>query len=333
MGLLGKLFSKDPTAELFENGLIRCEKCNSKIRLEGLEALTLQPCRRCKRMNFIPKKVGGFWLITPLGGGGMGSVYQSRHPDFEGESFAVKILPKEKQDDDASIKNLMHEIRTMKSIGHHPAIASIVITGSEETDYFMATRYIAGERLDRKIGRLGQLTTLESLLIGLRLLSAVSFTYDRGYLFRDMKPQNVILTKDGACLIDFGICLRLEDTMNTEVGEHVEGSALYYPPERLTERGERANSEIYSLGMVLYHCLTGSPYFTAKDIETITTLNLRKNRLKRSNDRARRLPPNVRQILDRMIQRKPEDRYQSFVELERDLMQVFWGEFGDRRDA
>jgi len=306
---------------------------SAKILLENVPELTLHPCHKCKTMNFTPKMVGGFWLMTPLGGGGMGSVYKSIHPDFEGEDFAVKILPKEKRDDAESITNLIREIRTMKSIGHHPAIASIVIAGSEETDYFMATRHVAGERLDRKIGLLGELSTRESLLIGLRLLSAVAFTYDRGYLFRDMKPQNVILSKDGACLIDFGICLRLEDALNTDVGEHVEGSALYYPPERLTEQGERANSEIYSLGMVLYHSLTGSPYFTAKDIETITTLSLRKSRLKRSNDKARRLPPHVRLVLDRMIQRKPEDRYQSFIEVERDLMQVLRHEKGEERDG
>ena len=63
MGLIGKLFSSNPITELFERGRIRCEKCKAKIQLEGLEELTLQPCRRCKAMNFIPKNIAKFNVL------------------------------------------------------------------------------------------------------------------------------------------------------------------------------------------------------------------------------------------------------------------------------
>ncbi len=331
LGILRSIFGGELSpVEHYERGEYVCSSCSKTIPIRDAEPLTLQPCPKCLEMNFIPKKIGDFWLYAPLGGGGMGSVYRARHPDYRDETFAVKVLRQEDHDDAARKRNLTREIRIMRTVGFHPCIASVVGSGTEGRDIYLATRYIPGERLDQRISRLGMMPERDALLIGLRLLSAVAHVYDNGYLYRDMKPENVIISENGAHLFDFGICVRIDEALEmTE--EHVQGSALYYPPERLSGAGERPNSEIYSLGMVLYHAMTGAPYFTAKDIETMTTLNVRKNRLKRQNDRAGKLRPDVKRIIDKMIRRNPEERYQSFIKLEHDMMEALlshvWKEF------
>ena len=305
----------------FRDGAFECGGCRRLLPFADLPVLSLQPCPKCGESNFVPRRVAGYWLFAPLGSGGMGSVYQAYHQDAGDTLFAVKILPRERQQDPRLIQNLEREIVAMRAVGDHPCLVAAVSAGDEDGVHYLVTRFVRGERLDLRIARLGKVPERETLLIALRVLGGLAHVYNRGYLFRDMKPQNVIVGPDGARIFDFGICLSVEAARRGGP-EHVAGSALYYPPERLTGDGEGAYSEIYSLGMVLYHALTGSPYFTARDVETMTTLKVRKSRLIENNDRAAQIRPDLSRIVERMIKREPAERYQSFIDVEHDLLQA-----------
>ena len=308
-------------ADDFREGVFECVGCGRRLPIADFPELSLQPCPKCRKQNFVPKQIGGYWLFAPLGGGGMGSVYKAYPPDPASGVAAVKILPRDRQNDPELRQRLLEETETTLALAQHPGIANAVGSGLEDDECYLATKCVAGERLDIRLARVGKLAEKEVLLIALRLLSALVHVYNRGYLFRDMKPQNVIVGSDGACLFDFGICLTIDQALTGD-STNVQGSALYYPPERVSGAGERPHSEIYSLGMLLYHALTGSPYFTAKDIETMTQLNVRKKRLLQHDEKIRKIGPDLVGILEKMIERDPAERYQNFVNVERNLLRA-----------
>ncbi|RMD73957.1 MAG: serine/threonine protein kinase, partial [Lentisphaerae bacterium] len=254
-----------------KTGSLICEGCRRAYPLAGFQPLTMESCPQCGDLIFVPMKIDDFWLMEPLGSGGMGSVYKAWHPDYEDQYLAVKIAPR--FNTAANLRpNLIREIETLRAIGFHPAIANLVFAKEDPEQPYMVTHFIDGERLDLRIRRLGKLSEEEVLLTALTLLSALAFIYQCGFLYRDLKPQNIIVTEEGPCLIDFGICRSIRE-LDRMPEPSVEGSALYCPPERMRQEKEGPWSEIYSLGMVMYHALAGAPYVTARDIETITALN------------------------------------------------------------
>jgi len=180
---------------------------------------------------------------------------------------------------------------------------------------------IDGERLDKRIQRLRKLPEVEALLIALRILAGETHIYNQGFLFRDMKPENVIVNNDGAFLFDYGICIRVEDAYE-DMGDVVSGSPIYWPPERVMGEVEMARSEIYSIGMVLYHCVQGEPYFQAKEIDAMARKHVRSFRLSNFDQKMKGLNPDLARVIVKMIARDPNDRYQSFAEVEYELTRI-----------
>ncbi len=308
--------------ESLTQGAFACSKCRKWFSLEGLATLEMCRCPNCKEPNFIPMRINGFWLFYPLGGGGMGSVYKAYHESNPDKLFAVKILPRDKKNVQDLIDNLLSEAKIIGELSDHPCIVNGVDSGFADGEYFLATEYIGGERLDKLIERRTKLSEMEVLYIAIRLLAAVTHIYNRGYLFRDLKPENVIINEnDGAYLYDYGICKKIEE-MHEDLGEFVEGSPFYMPPERLSGGGEGPFSEIYSLGMVLYHAVCGKTYFSAKELKELTSKLTRSVRVS-IEGRMKGVSSELASIIDMMIKRESERRYQNYIDVERDIMGLF----------
>ncbi len=322
------LFTKDiHPLEAYVQGGFLCSKCKKFIELEGLHPLEMGRCPYCDTPNFIPQRISQFWLFYPLGGGGMGAVYKAYHEDVRDEFFAVKVLPREKKTDPELIENLQLEATTVTALGSHPCIIGGIETGFEDGEHYLATQFISGERLDKRIDRLGKLPEFEVVSIALRLLSAEAHIYNQGFLFRDMKPENVMITeKNGAYLYDYGICLDVEEAQN-QAGDYVEGSPFYMPPERLSGGTEGAYSEIYSLGMVLYNTLAGKTYFSAKELKELARKLVQSVRLSNMDSKMKAITPELAMIIDKMIKRDPEKRYQNFADVEKDFIIFLNGQF------
>jgi serine/threonine-protein kinase len=309
------LFSKkrDPLEAYFDDSFW-CTGCGKGVSLEGLVPLTPVNCPHCDDVNLVPLNVGDFWLYRPLGGGGMGAVYKAVRESQPDREFAVKILPREHVENQRLIDTLVREAEIATAISGHPGMVNTIDSGIDGEPY-LAMEYIKGDRLDQRISKGGTLTENETILVGLRLLSALTHIYNRGYLFRDMKPQNVMYVEgEGAVLYDYGICMTLYDSLYDDA-DIIEGSPIYFPPERITGDGETAASELYSLGMVMYHALTGHPYFSAKEIASLANQHIRNARVK-TEGKMRKVTPELAKIVDRMIKREQHDRYQSFHEAE-----------------
>ena len=325
-----------PPTVFFRQGQFVCGGCGDPLPLEDYTPLTMGECQACGDSTFVPLRIAGFWLCVPLGGGGMGSVYAAYHEDAEDEQFAVKILPRRKKQDASLIQNLLDEAEVSSRISGHPCVVNFVDSGVEDDEHYLASELVRGERLDRRIDHGGKFTETETLLIGLQLLSAETHIYNHGYLYRDMKPQNVIMTEErGAVLYDYGLCMPVEDAVQDQRGDTFDGSVLYFPPERATGEGEHACSEIYSLGMVMYHVVTGKPFFAGEDAVNIAKRHISSLRLGTSprmgkqGGKMKGIAPDLGDVIGRMTERPPHRRYQSFLAVERDLLEALVRRFGD----
>jgi serine/threonine-protein kinase len=297
----------------FESGHVPCQECKLQIPSRKLETLKMVECPQCKRIAFVPMRIGQYWLFEPLGGGGMGSVYKALNSQYPAMRFAVKVLSRAEKTKPVNIHALLNEARLGKIVGDHPCLVKCIDSGCEEGEYYSAMELIQGERLDKRVDRLGHLPEREVLQMAMHLLSAEQHIYKCGYLYRDMKPENIILNTDGfAVLFDYGLCIPREMALHPK-DEYVSGSPYYLPPERLLGTGEDACSEIYSIGMVMYYALAGQTFFDAKEVEALAKRHLSKMRLAVSG-KLRDFRPELVEVLSRAIKQEPSERYQTFHE-------------------
>lgn len=306
-----------------DNDVIECLDCSQQILVAGLPTLTFVGCPNCDADVFVPDRVAGYYLYDVLAYGGMGTVYRAFHTEKADTRFAVKLLPNDRPDDAVLLENMSAEMEAIDALGEHACLVRLVEKGwIDDTHPYLVTELVEGDSMHVRVERAGKLPELETLLIGLRILAAEAHIYNRGYLFRDIKPENIIIHDDkGAYLCDFGICMTLDDALNDH-GDVVQGSPLYFPPERLLGEGEQASSEIYSIGLVLYYALTGHSYYNATEIEAVAHLHVWSNDTDDSERKMMELKPDLAEVIKRMIDRNPDVRYQSFLEAERDLFQI-----------
>ena len=298
----------------YEEGVLACVHCDVRLPLDKLDPLKMVECPQCGQINFVPLRVGKYWLFEPLGGGGMGSVYKAIHRDVADRMFAVKILSREEKTKPANIYALLNEARIGQIIGDHPCLVKFVDSGCEDGEYFAAMEMVRGERLDKHIDRTGRMPEANVLQLALHLLAAEQHIYRCGYLYRDMKPENIIINTDGyAILFDYGLCIPREEALHPD-DEYVSGSPYYLPPERLLGTGEDAFSEIYSIGMVMYYAISGQTFFDAEEVEALAKRHLSKVRLSVSG-KLKNMRPELVEVLSRMIKQEPNERYQSFREV------------------
>ena len=304
--------------DAYEAGVLPCARCGGEQPLHDLEPLRMTRCPECKTMNFVPMRLRGFWLFQPQGGGGMGSVYKAYAVEARDELFAVKVLFRSGGDQDSSLEALMNEAKVGKVVGDHPNLVKCVESGYEGGEYFFAMEFVDGKRLDNLIRFAEKLCERHVVEIALDVLAAERNIYDRGYLYRDMKPENVIVTPEGrAVVFDYGLCMAREDALRS-AEEYVSGSPYYMPPERLWGTGEDAYSEIYSLGMLMYNALTGRTFFDSDEVESLAKRHVSRVRLTPAS-KMRGFRSEVVEVLSKMIKQDREERYQTFDELERAL--------------
>ncbi len=300
--------------KLWSAGQFACPECGFQIGLDTLELMRFNECPKCKAIFYAPQRVKDFYLFAPAGGGGMGSVYKAVSPRFPDRLLAVKLLAREEQGNPGNIHALLNEAQVSGKFAACEFLAGCLDAGYDNGEYFTAMDYIEGERLDKRIERLVRLPEPEVIAIALHVLAAEQHIYRHGFLFRDLKPENIIINEKGyAILIDFGLCISREHALNPDE-DYVSGSAYYLPPERLTGQGEDARSEIYSLGMVMYHALTGKTYFDASEIDALAKRHLSKLRVS-TEAKLEEISPPLAAILGSMIAQEPESRPGSFEEV------------------
>ena len=228
-----------PKIKDLQDGKIFCQACSTEIHFQDYEPLEIANCTTCDAPVFIPMELKDYWLFKPLGGGGMGSVYQSVC-ESEGGEYAIKILPREQNTNPELISVLTSEGEIGKILGKAPNIAEVIDYGCADGEHYMVSRFVEGTRLDVFISTASHLSERQALDILLQVIDAEIHIITCGFLFRDIKPENIIVVEETAQvkLFDFGLCMSLEQAANPDPNDALEGSPFYLPPERIVAASE-----------------------------------------------------------------------------------------------
>ncbi len=263
-----------------------------------------------------------------LGQGGMGIVYQGTHA-VVGRKVAIKFLSSEYSGNPEVVRRFFREAQSAAAIGHKNIIDILDVGISKFNDPYLVMEYLEGECLSSLLDRTGPVDQATACGVLEPVLLALAATHEKDIIHRDLKPDNIFLVKDpvdGSItvkLIDFGISKirrAMENNHLTNVGA-VLGTPLYMSPEQASGIEIDNRSDIYSMGVILFEMLTGSmPFEGANSQETM--LNVISGTPKNPRDLNPNFPEVARPIIERAMQKRPEERYQSAQEMLQDLRKM-----------
>ena len=206
------------------------------------------------------EKLGPYHITKTVGRGGMGTVYAGRHEET-GELVAVKILATGSEDDPRFRTRFSAEIETLKKL-KHPNIVKLLGYGEDDGKLFYSMELVAGSNLQQELRKGRLFIWREVARIGVQICDALKHAHDNGVIHRDLKPANILYDEkeQSIKLTDFGIAKLWGSTSVTSVGGVV-GTADYMSPEQAAGKPIAAQSDLYSLGAVMFTLLTGRPPF------------------------------------------------------------------------
>jgi serine/threonine protein kinase len=258
--------------------------------------------------SLVGKSLGQFRIRERIGAGGMATVFKAYQPTLD-RYVAVKVLPAYHARDPIFVKRFTQEARSVAKLAH-PNIVQIHDFGEQDNITYIVMEYVDGGTLKDRL-RERPLTVPEAVDFVIQAAEGLGSAHSHGIIHRDVKPANMLLRRDGHLLLsDFGIAKILEGTVNlTRVGTGI-GTPQYMSPEQGTGQPVDRRSDIYSLGIVLYHALAGNVPFTAESPLSITVKHLN-DPLPLEKLRAKGVPQPIEQVLLRMTAKTPGERYQT----------------------
>jgi eukaryotic-like serine/threonine-protein kinase len=203
-----------------------------------------------------------FRLDEQVGSGGMSTVYRAFDQTLE-RTVAIKLMHRSLSGDPAQLERFRREARAAARLSH-PNVVTVIDAGEDEGHPYIVFEYVDGETLKSRIKRLGRLPVVEAVAYAIEVGRALGAAHAERLVHRDVKPQNVLVDSEGrAKVTDFGIARSLEDGGLTATGRVV-GTTDYVSPEQALGQDVTAESDVYSLGIVLYEMLTGELPFKAE---------------------------------------------------------------------
>lgn len=268
---------------------------------------------------------GRYEVIKCLGSGNMGLVYACRHRELSGHIVAVKVLFPEVAQDKIAAARFRNEIFASYGVSHPNVVRAYeYLRDGELLAYTM--EYVAGGDLADRLGSREQLISIAEIIRFLSEMSAgLQAIHDAGIVHRDMKPENIMLTKDGHVKIaDFGIARTGTGPRLTEHGGVV-GTIEYVSPEYMLNSQVDWRSDIYALGIIGYEMITGEAAFQGESVYATMTKKLKTDPEPPSLKRPE-CPPGLDKIILHAMERDPEKRYQSAAEMFNDLQELVRGD-------
>ena len=277
-------------------------------------------------MSVLPpgSKLGRFEISSVLGQGAMGVVYLAHDPQIE-RPVAIKTIHPEAARGESAAEVEARFLKEAKLAGRlqHPNVVTVYDVGRDRDLYFIAMEYVEGKPLTRYLGGSEELPLAAKVAVIRQAAEALAHAHERGVVHRDIKPGNILLTRDGRVKVtDFGIGKFTAATSSdmTRTGQMI-GSPAYMSPEQI--RGEKIDgrSDLFSLGVVLYELLTGARPFPGESITTLVYQILhtepRDPREIRSD-----LPMTTREVMARLLAKQPEKRPPDAKEFIRELRRI-----------
>jgi serine/threonine kinase PknH len=260
----------------------------------------------------VGSQIGPYKLRRLLGKGGMGEVYEAEDT-VKDRVVALKLLPESASNDPVFRKRLQREAHSAGRL-QEPHVVPIHDYGEIDGLLYVDMRMIDGKDLRKMLKAYGPLTPARAVAIVKQIASALDAAHESGVMHRDVKPENIIITRDDfAYLVDFGIANAATDEKLTELGTAV-GTYAYMAPERFTSDEVTYRADIYALACVLHECLTGGQPYPGDSVSVIITAHLMQPIPKPSVERPG-IPGRFDDVIARGMAKKPGDRYASAGDL------------------
>src|SRR5262245_37903565 len=271
-------------------------------------------------------RLGPYEILGPLGAGGMGEVYRARDTRLE-RTVAIKVLPAHLCSDQTR-QRFEREAKTISRLSH-PHICSLYDASRDEGVDYLVLEYLEGELLSDRLAR-GALPLDQVLRFGLEMADALQKAHQHGIVHRDVKPGNVMLTRNGVKLLDFGLAkaeaplarpggqtaMPTRDDL-TQEGTIV-GTLQYMAPEQLEGKDADARTDIFALGVVLYEMATGRKAFSGTSQASLISAIMKDEAvpISRINPMT---PASLEHTVRTCLAKDPEDRWQSAHDLKAQL--------------
>ncbi len=273
-------------------------------------------------------RLGPYEVLSPIGAGGMGEVYRARD-DRLGRTVAIKVLSSRRSASPEARERFLREARTVSQLSH-PHICALHDVGREGDTDFLVMEYLEGETLADRLEK-GPLPAGLVLSLGAEIAAALDHAHRHGLVHRDVKPGNVMLTKSGVKLLDFGLAralapagsaIGLTDLSTADRPLTGDGAVLgtlpYMAPEQLEGKATDARTDVFALGAVLYEMATGRRPFPSASQTSLISAILRDDPPAISSVRPES-PPALDRVVGACLAKDPDDRWQSAADLAREL--------------
>jgi eukaryotic-like serine/threonine-protein kinase len=276
--------------------------------------------------SMVGRTLGHYCILSRLGAGGMGEVYLAEDTKL-GRKVAIKLLPPETADDEQSKKRLLREAQAAATLDHSN-VCAIYEVGEQDGHGFIVMQYLEGETLSNRIKN-KPLELKEALDVAVQVADALAEAHSRGVTHRDIKPQNIMISaKKQVKVLDFGLAKLIQDrqisiseataeSLITGPGMLV-GTVPYMSPEQLRGEVVDARSDLFSLGVVLYEMIAGSPPFAGATVADLLVSILDKAPLPLASHVAE-APAALDHLINRCLAKQRQQRYPSARELLTDL--------------
>ena len=257
-----------------------------------------------------------YQIIKSIGEGGMANVYLAYDTILD-RNVAVKVLRGDLANDEKFVRRFQREALSASSLSN-PNIVEVYDVGEDNGEYYIVMEHVEGKHLKALLKKRGKLTVPEVIDIALQITNGLSVAHDSYIIHRDIKPQNILILENGLIKItDFGIAVAMNATQLTQTNS-VMGSVHYLPPEQASGKGATLQSDIYSIGILMYELLTGKLPFRGDNAVEIALKHL-KEPMPSIRDELPDIPQSVENIILRATAKNPKNRYSDAREMHEDL--------------
>lgn len=277
-------------------------------------------------------KLGPYQIVAPLGAGGMGEVYRAVDIRLD-RTVAIKILPAHLSEKPEALERFQREARAISQLSH-ASICQLYDLGQQDGIHYIVMEYLEGETLATRLTK-GRLPLEQVLRYGAEVAEGLDQAHRTGVVHRDLKPGNIMLTRSGAKLLDFGLAKTTAPLMSQSSGLSatmtspnlaqpltaegtVIGTYQYMSPEQIEGREADSRSDIFSFGAVLYEMATGRRAFQGKSQVTVASAILEQDPEPISSHQPL-APPALQNVVQGALMKDPDSRWQSAADIARQL--------------
>src|SRR5258708_619903 len=303
--------------------------------------LYLEPAHKGRRepMAILPgRRLGPFEILSKIGAGGMGEVYKARDTRLD-RIVAIKVLPAHLADRAELRERFEREAKTIASL-NHPHICTLYDTGHQDEIDFLVMEYIEGETLAQRLQK-GSLPIQQVLQFAIEIADALDKAHRKGVTHRDLKPGNIMLTKSGTKLLDFGLAKLKQDAAPANVSlsdlptavdpltaqGSIVGTLQYMAPEQLEGKEVDARTDIFGFGAVVYEMATHKRAFEGNTQASVISAIMSSEPAPMSSLQPM-TPPALDRVVKRCLAKEADERWQSANDLTNELKWIAEGGSG-----